>query len=96
MNIFLTVFLKFKDGNSGTAMGLLRDLVSASIAEEGCLQYELFQDGANENQFVIHETWVNQDALVSHTRKPPYIAFRVRTVDLLDGEAGIYQTVRLM
>ncbi|MBX8519791.1 antibiotic biosynthesis monooxygenase [Pseudomonas cichorii] len=47
--------------------------VDATQCEEGCLQYELFQNADNFNQWTILEIWKSEQALVKHAGG---IAFR--------------------
>ena len=47
-------------------LGVMDTLVPASVAEAGCIQYELFNDANDINKFVLFEKWQDQAALDFH------------------------------
>lgn len=46
---------------------LAEELVYTTRQEEGCLQYELLQEDANELHVVMQEAWASQAALDKHS-----------------------------
>jgi quinol monooxygenase YgiN len=43
-------------------------LAAASRAETGCIDYRLYQDSEDENEFVFVEEWKDDEALQEHFR----------------------------
>jgi len=66
MKVYLTAIVKSKPGSVEALKPLLSTLVSQSTQEEACLQYELYQSAEDENMFIFHETWSDQDGLDAH------------------------------
>nr|WP_244619002.1 putative quinol monooxygenase [Pseudomonas syringae] len=54
-----------------TVRNALLAAVAASNAEEGCEQYQLFNEDKTTH-FVIIERWSNEAALVAHTKAPAF------------------------
>jgi len=66
MKINLTVILEAKPENSYKLKGLLQNLVVQTKKEIGCLQYDLYQNSDNVNEFIFHEIWENKAAFDFH------------------------------
>jgi quinol monooxygenase YgiN len=50
-------------------------LVLASRRDAGCLAYDLYEDVARENAFVVVEEWESREALDQHFATPHIAAF---------------------
>src|SRR5438477_618150 len=48
----------------------LLNLVTATLAEQGCLQYELVLDDENPNLLIMVEKFINRKALDDHEQQP--------------------------
>jgi quinol monooxygenase YgiN len=73
----------------------LKRLVEASVKEEGCLQYELYQYENERCCYVIIEEWRDEAALKYHQETPHYKNFgRVAPV-LLSKPAEVKTLTRL-
>ena len=55
----------------------ISELIQASRKEEGCLSYQLYEAVTDENNFVMVETWGNQQAieLPKERRKAPCFSY---------------------
>jgi quinol monooxygenase YgiN len=95
MSIYLTALLKCKAGEAAKVKPLLLDLVAASAKEEACLQYELYQDSEDENQFIFHETWKDAAGLEQHTQQAHYKKFGQEVGPLLEGAPTLHKTQRI-
>ena len=69
MTINLTVILEAKSENSDKLKGLLQNLVIQTKEEIGCLQYDLYQNSDNVNEFILHEIWENKAAFDFHNSR---------------------------
>lgn len=58
-------------------------VAAASRAEDGCLNYRIFQATDDENAFVIVEEWADDAALQAHFKTPHIAAFMPRLGPLL-------------
>lgn len=83
--VHIVATLSASAGQEQALLQALRNLVAASQAEPGCIQYILHVDTANAGVFVIYETWTNQVELDQHMAMPHFLAF-VATSESLLGE----------
>lgn len=59
-----------KSGREDTVRRALTALVAPTRAEEGCLNYELFESQADPTVFITIELWRSQEDLDAHTKSP--------------------------
>jgi len=95
MSIHLTALVKSKPGTAQTMKPLLLKLVSGSLTEEACLQYELYHSTEDENVFIFHETWKDEEGLNTHNHGPNIAAFIKDSAETLDGLITIYKTEKI-
>ncbi len=68
----------------------LKALVAATLAEEGCLAYDLFESASAPGTFVTVERWTDQAALDAHMAQP-HVAEAFAAADgALSGEVAIH------
>lgn len=78
--IKIVVKKKIKEGKLDEAIKLYEEMVSAFQKEEGCIQYNLYQDNNDRSILFIIEEWENEEVLEKHnasehfTRLVPMIA----------------------
>lgn len=80
--IVITAILKPKEHMEAQLLAELNKVREASRAEAGCLHYVLHQS-IEDDTFVLHETYKDQDALQSHIDSAHYQEYRQNTADLL-------------
>lgn len=80
--IVITAILKPKENMEERLMAELIKVQEASQAEAGCLNYVLHQS-IEDDTFVLHETWKDQDALQSHIESLHYQEYRTNIADLI-------------
>lgn len=80
--IVITAILKPKENMEERLMAELIKVQEASKAEAGCLNYVLHQS-IEDDTFVLHETWKDQDALQSHIESLHYQEYRTNIADLI-------------
>lgn len=95
MKVYLTATLQSKPGQAEALKVLLNELVNASTQEAACIQYELFQDTANENLFFFHETWQDGAGIALHNTQPHLQVFGQQAAHILDGPVKVYTTQKL-
>lgn len=68
--LYVTAILEAKDGEADKLGELLARNILPSKNEKGCLQYDLFRGGKDNNTFILHEQWTNVDAFNLHFTMP--------------------------
>ncbi|MGG2399087.1 putative quinol monooxygenase [Pseudomonas sp. SH1-B] len=72
-------------GHTEAVAAGLRELVTASNAEPGCLRYELHGNPGNPEQFVMIEQWRDEQALELHRNAPHFQHFTSTFGERLSG-----------
>ena len=54
---------------------LLKSTIKDSKEEEGCLIYEVFQTKNNTVEFIVIDSWENEEALNKHYESEHYLYF---------------------
>ena len=80
--IIITAIMKPKEGMESQLLAELNKVQIASRAEAGCLNYVLHQS-IEDDTFVLHESWKDNEALESHVSAPHYQEYRTNTADLV-------------
>lgn len=68
----------------------LQNLVTATLAEEGCLSYDLYESGAVPGTFVTLERWTDQQAVDAHLSSPHVAQAFAAAEGALAGEVTIH------
>lgn len=69
-----------------------------SIAEPGCLRFDVAQSADDPTRFLLWECYVDEEAARSHKTTPHYLAFKERAPELMSQEryselyTGIFPT----
>ncbi|MFI6167189.1 putative quinol monooxygenase [Nocardia sp. NPDC051052] len=68
----LTLNVRFtaKQGHEAELHEVLRNMIEPTIAEKGCLGYELYLHPTDPSRVVLLEEWVDADALAAHFETP--------------------------
>ena len=64
--IRLNVFIRTTESNREELIATARELVAASLKDEGCVAYDLFESSTRRDVLMICETWSDAKALVAH------------------------------
>lgn len=73
----------------------LKKLVEASVKEEGCLGYELYECNGDAGHYFIIDEWQNEKVLERHKQTPHYKNFFRVGMVLLAEPAEIKTLTRL-
>ena len=57
-----------------------------SIAEPGCLRFDVAQSKEDPTEFLLWECYVDEDAAAFHKTTPHYLAFKERAPELMAKE----------
>jgi quinol monooxygenase YgiN len=69
-NITAQAVFTAKQGNEESLAIVLKKLIDSSLTEEGCLQYEGYQERKNPGVFVILEKWKDKEVFIQHSKQP--------------------------
>jgi quinol monooxygenase YgiN len=81
--------LAIKEGKTGDAIKLIKELMTSVAEEEGTLSYTMNQDKADPNTIVIMERYKDKAALEYHSSTPGFKAFFEKIGGLLAGKPEI-------
>ena len=62
----------------------LLKLIPATLAEEGCINYDLHQDNENENLFLFYENWESRELWQKHMNNTHLEAYSKATEGAVD------------
>ncbi|MDF1851789.1 MAG: putative quinol monooxygenase [Verrucomicrobiales bacterium] len=62
----------------------LAKLIAPTLAEEGCLQYDLHQDNEDPAHFLFYENWASRDLWLVHMEQPHIKAYAEATEGAVD------------
>lgn len=74
-NVHLIATLVAQHAQDAALEAVLRQLVSASRAEAGCLQYDLHRDSDDAQRFYIVEIWQSAEILELHRQTEHFLKF---------------------
>lgn len=80
-NHTLTVVAKIeaKAAHRETVKKALMGLIAPTMAEEGCINYDLHQDRNNENLFLFYENWESRALWLDHNVAPHIVEYQKKT-----------------
>jgi quinol monooxygenase YgiN len=64
--IRLNVFIQAAAGNASAIVEVSKELVAASLKDEGCVAYDIFTSATRDDVMMICETWRDAEALSAH------------------------------
>ena len=82
-------------GQEELVRGSLLSLIEPTLAEEGCLNYDLHVDNTNPGFFVFYENWESAQALQKHSQAPHMVEALGAAQDLLAEPPSITQLKRI-
>lgn len=70
--IRLNVFIQTSAANRTEAAETAKELVAASLKDEGCVAYDLFESSTRPDVLMICETWKDEASLAAHEATPHF------------------------
>jgi quinol monooxygenase YgiN len=71
--IRLNVFISVEDVNRAKVLGAAKELTAASLKEDGCVAYDVFESATRPNVLMICETWKDSETLTNHEKSASFI-----------------------
>lgn len=65
--IRLNCFFKVNPANRGEVLEAAKRLTEASLTQDGCIAYDVFESATRPNILMICETWLDQASLDAHS-----------------------------
>lgn len=72
--IRLNVFIQVSPENRAALIEAAKELVAASIRENGCIAYDIFESATRKDVLMICETWTDEASLDVHSKSAHFIA----------------------
>ncbi len=89
----VVALLQAKPGSEAALGSALAALVEPTLAEEGCLAYELFSSAADPSVFITVERWRGQDDLDAHMKTPHVASAFAQAGEILAAPPAIHALV---
>ena len=70
--IRLNCFFQAKEGKFPEALEAAKALTAASLEQDGCVAYDVFESATRPGILMICETWRDQTALDAHSASEPF------------------------
>jgi quinol monooxygenase YgiN len=88
--------LKAKAGQEDALRAALKSLIEPSKADEGNVNYDLYESRDQPGLFMFYENWESAELLGKHLQSPALQqALATAATDLLDGAPSIVQLKRI-
>ena len=79
--IRINCFFNAKEGRLAEALEAAKALTAASLEQDGCVAYDVFESATRPGVLMICETWRDDAALDAHSASEPFKKY----VGVLDG-----------
>lgn len=66
--IRLNVFLWVEEVNRTKVLDAAKELTAASVKEEGCIAYDIFESATRPNVLLFCETWKDNETWTNHEK----------------------------
>ena len=71
--ILLNCFYQAKEGRLNDALAAAKALTAASLKQDGCIAYDVFESATRPGILLICETWRDEPALAAHSASDPFV-----------------------
>ena len=73
--IRLNCFYQAKEGRFNDALAAAKALTAASLKQDGCIAYDVFESATRPGILLICETWRDEQALAAHSASEPFVKY---------------------
>lgn len=63
----LNVFIQVSEANKNELEKVAKELVAASLKDNGCVAYDFFKSATRDDVYMICETWTDEASLKVHS-----------------------------
>lgn len=91
----ITIVAKFKveKENDSSFLTIIKELITESNAEEGCIEYLLHKDVNDALSYCLVEKWKDQAAVDFHNSTPHFTSAVPKLKELAEITIDVYKTV---
>ena len=82
--IRLNCFIKVKPENKSAVLEAAKRLTEASLKQNGCIAYDIFESATRHDVLMFCETWRDQEALDAHATSDVFVKETKTIHDLAD------------
>lgn len=82
--IRLNAFIKVSEANRQEVLEAARRLTEASVKQNGCIAYDIFESATRRDVLMFCETWRDQEALDAHATSDVFVKETKIIHDLAD------------
>ena len=68
-------FFQAKEGRLNDALAAARALTAASLKQDGCIAYDVFESATRPGILLICVTWRDEPALAAHSASDPFVKY---------------------
>ena len=87
--IVVTAKLLFKSDKLDEAKTLLKELISETNLEDGCIEYKSYKSNSLENDILISEKWESKEHLDKHMKTKHFIEILPQLANLCEKDPEI-------
>ncbi|MBD5338133.1 MAG: antibiotic biosynthesis monooxygenase [Bacteroides sp.] len=69
----LNCFIQVNPEKRETVLAAARRLTEASLLQEGCIAYDIFESATRRDVLMICETWSDEEALKAHSESDVFV-----------------------
>lgn len=91
----IVALLVAKAGKAEDLKALLHGMVAPCRAEPGNLRWDIWQDQANSDRFVLDELYTDNAAITAHRETPHFKNYFAKINDLADRTAVVLDAVQV-
>lgn len=73
--IRLNCFFQAREGRLNDALSAAKALTAASLKQDGCIAYDVFESATRPGILLICETWRDEPALAAHSSSDPFVKY---------------------
>ena len=73
--IRINCFFQAKEGRLPEALAAAKALTAASLKQEGCIAYDVFESATRPGVLLICETWKDEETLAAHSGSAPFVEY---------------------
>ena len=68
----LNVFIRVEEAKRAEVLAVAKELVAASLKDNGCVAYDVFESATRRDVLMICETWKDEECLAVHMEAPHF------------------------
>jgi quinol monooxygenase YgiN len=92
MELFIFARFHAREGQASAVAQALRDVITPTREEPGCLAIEAYRATRDADLFYIHSRWVNEAAFERHAAQAHTVRFIERVHTLIDHSLDVTRT----